>query len=192
VETHRIERQHVDRNATRSVLLGAVSVSVRRVSTSDDRPVLVAYDGSAEAQAAVREAAALFGGRRLLIATVWEPALAAVAFTPPPGDMWPSSLVPDPAEVAALEKAEQRHATEGAEAGAALARELGAPAEPVAVPDETDVAKTLATLADQHDACAVVVGSRGLGGVKRHLLGSTTQRLLRHTERSVLVVRSSE
>ena len=154
--------------------------------------MLVAYDGSAEAQAAVREAAALFRDRRLLIVAVWEPAFAAVAFTPPPGDPWLSSPGPDPAEVAALERGEQRHASEVAEAGAALARGLGADADPLQVPDESDVADTVATLAERHDACVVVVGSRGLGGVKRHLLGSTSQRLLRHTRRPVLVVRAAD
>ena len=41
-------------------------------------PVLVAYDGSELARAAVRQAAELFAGRPAVLATVWEPGLAAL------------------------------------------------------------------------------------------------------------------
>ena len=44
--------------------------------TEDSRPVLVAFDGSPEARAAVTAAAGLFPARRLLIVSVWEPGLA--------------------------------------------------------------------------------------------------------------------
>jgi nucleotide-binding universal stress UspA family protein len=76
--------------------------------------------------------------------------------------------------------------------GARLARGLGATADALPVPDEANVADTVVQIAEQRDACAVVVGSRGLGGFKRHLLGSTSQRLLRDAQRPVLVVRASE
>jgi nucleotide-binding universal stress UspA family protein len=36
----------------------------------------------------------------------------------------------------------------------------------------------------------MVVGSRGLGGIKARLLGSTSRKLLQHTRRPVLVVRA--
>jgi nucleotide-binding universal stress UspA family protein len=41
-------------------------------------PVLIAYDGSEVSRAAVRHAAELFPGRPAVLATVWEPGLAAV------------------------------------------------------------------------------------------------------------------
>jgi hypothetical protein len=44
--------------------------------TVDERPVVVAFDGSDEARGAVTTAAALFRGRRLLVVSVWEPGLA--------------------------------------------------------------------------------------------------------------------
>jgi nucleotide-binding universal stress UspA family protein len=159
---------------------------------SPDRPVVVAYDGSAEAQAAVREAATLFGASTLLVVTVWEQGLAAVALPPAPGDSGLPYMPPDPAEVAALDDAQRDRASGVAEGGAQLARELGAKAEARPVPDEADVAETVASIAEQGDACVVVVGSRGLGRVKRHLLGSTSQRLLRRAHCPVLVVRVPE
>jgi nucleotide-binding universal stress UspA family protein len=162
------------------------------VNAAHDTPVVVAYDGSAEAQAAVREAAALFGARRLLVVTVWERGLAAMAFAPSPSETGLSYLPPDPAEVSALDNAGQDHASAVADAGVRLARGLGATADALPVPDEADVAETIASIAEQREAGAVVVGSRGLGGVKRHLLGSTSQRLLRRTNRPVLVVRAPD
>ena len=39
-------------------------------------PVLIGYDGSGAARRAIRETATLFGSRRALVVTVWEPGLA--------------------------------------------------------------------------------------------------------------------
>jgi nucleotide-binding universal stress UspA family protein len=161
------------------------------VSRPDERPVVVAYDGSAEAQAAVRAAATLFAGRRLIVVSVWEPglALAMTSASDPTGLAFaPTS----PETVAAIDDAQRDHAAEAAGAGAELARASGATAEPVSVPDEVNVPGTIAALADAHDASAVVVGSRGLGRVKARLLGSTSDGLLRSTNRPVLVVRTAE
>jgi nucleotide-binding universal stress UspA family protein len=157
----------------------------------DTRPVVVAYDGSAEAQAAVREAVALFPHRSLVVVSVWEPGLAAMAMAPGM-DQVGATYQLDPVESAALDRAERDHATDVAEAGAELARGLGATAEPLAVADELAVAETVGAVADERDACAIVVGSRGLGRIKARLLGSTSQGLLHHTRRPVLVVRAPQ
>jgi nucleotide-binding universal stress UspA family protein len=157
--------------------------------TTDIRPVLLAYDASAEAQAALREAVALFGQRPLIVASVWEPGLAAVTLTPSAGEMG-MGYMPDPAEAAALDRAVSDHAADVAEAGARLARELGATAEALSVPDSADVARTLIEIAEERDARAIVVGSRGLGGIKARVLGSTSRKLLHDTHRPVLVVRT--
>jgi nucleotide-binding universal stress UspA family protein len=159
------------------------------MTTADVRPVLLAYDASAEAQAALREAVALFGQRLLIVASVWEPGLAAVTMTPSAGEMG-MGYMPDPAEAAALDRAVSDRAAEVAEAGARLARELGATAEALSVPDSADVARTLIEIAEERDARAIVVGSRGLGGIKARVLGSTSRKLLHDTHRPVLVVRT--
>ena len=159
---------------------------------SDRRSVVVAYDGSAEARAAVEEAAALFASRRLVVACVWEPGLAmAMAMAPSTDPTGIGYAAPTGEMVAAVDRAQRDHAADMAEHGVAIARELGATAEPYPVPDERDVAETLAELADELDACAIVVGSRGLGAVKSKLLGSTSAELLRRSGRPVLVVRTS-
>jgi nucleotide-binding universal stress UspA family protein len=160
------------------------------MAAPDTRPVLVAYDGSAEAQAAIREAAALFRGRPLVVVTVFEANLGmALMATRDP--MMGVGLPPDYETERAVERVERRHATDVAEAGAELARGLGATAEAHAAA-EANVGETLAEIADERDAAVLVVGSRGLGRIKGRLLGSTSQGLLHRTRRPVLVVRTPE
>jgi nucleotide-binding universal stress UspA family protein len=90
-----------------------------------------------------------------------------------------------------IDRSQRDHAVTVAEAGASAARELGATAEALAVADEVDIAATLVGVAHKHDACAVVIGSRGLGRVKG-LFGSTSRALLEQSERPVLVVRAPD
>lgn len=156
----------------------------------DIRPVLVAFDGSAEAKAAVREAAAQFAGRQLVIVTVFEANLGMALMAT--RDSMGAGLPPDYETERALEQVERSHATEVAEAGAQLARSRGALAEAYPVPDEENVEETLAAIAEERDAAVLVVGSRGLGRIKGRLLGSTSQGLLHRTRRPVLVVRSPD
>lgn len=154
--------------------------------SSDERPVLIAYDGSPESRAAVSAAVEFFRGHRLIVVTAWEPGLAAllasasgVALRSPHGAM--------AGEVARVEHAQ---VADIARAGAELAKNCGVAAEPLAITEAPGVAAAIASEADRLDAWAVIVGSRGLGRVKAPLLGSTSQALLRATARPVLVVRA--
>src|SRR3954451_5203140 len=175
--------------------------------TADERPVIVAYDGSPESQAAVRAAATLFPGRTLVVITVWEPGLALAMssqpdqlsgvgyYRPPrPHRLWGAAYSPPPSAetVTTMDAAQRDNAADLASAGAALARELGATVQTHAVPDELNIAETVASAAAERDAAAVVVGSRGLGRIKSRLLGSTSQWLVHHVSRPVVVVRAPE
>ena len=159
------------------------------MTPDDQRPALVAFDGSAESEAAVRAAAGLFGDRRLVVLSVWEPGLAyaAMSSSDPTGMGYP---LPTAEEVALLDDVQHERATATAEAGAALARGLGARAEPYAEADRARVADTVAAVAEDVGACAIVVGTRGRGAVKAKLLGSTSAALLREAPCPVVVVRA--
>ena len=122
--------------------------------STDERPVVVAYDGSPESQAAVRAAAELFRARTLVVVSVWEPGLALAMTAPPDGLSGMSYTPPAPETMAMMDDVERNRASDTATAGAELARSLGATVEPHPVPDDRDVAETLVGVADKRDAAA--------------------------------------
>lgn len=154
--------------------------------------LLIAYDGSDLANAAVRSAAELFPGSAALVVTVWEPGMGAMALMPGLDAAGAVPVPPDPEFVSEVDKAEEHHAAVVAGEGARLARSLGLDAEPHAIPDEVQVADAIADLAAERDAAAVVVGSHGISGLRSHLLGSTSRQLLARCRRPVVVVRAEE
>jgi nucleotide-binding universal stress UspA family protein len=98
-------------------------------------------------------------------------------------------LPADPETVEAVDQVERAHASTVAGAGAEFARSLGLVAEPHAVPDELDVAETLIGIARERGAAVVVVGSHGITGLRSHLLGSVSRKVIEHCDRPVLVIR---
>ena len=149
--------------------------------TDADAPLLIAYDCSDTAGRAIREAAKLFGGRQVLVVTVWEPALAYEAQIPMAGPEM--SAVPIDIE----EKLHER-ARRTAQAGAELAQSVGLQAKGLAVADQVHVAETIIEVARKRAVAAIVVGSRGLKGLRARLEGSTSKAVLKDAPCPVLVV----
>ena len=122
---------------------------------------------------------------------MWEEGLAATS-------MMPSAdfgMAPGPIDVETameVDEAVESHAHRVAAEGAALARTVGFdPAEPVVIADEVNVPGTLVHVAEQRGAQLIVIGSRGLTGLKARLLGSTAHAVLRHAHLPVLVIPAS-
>jgi nucleotide-binding universal stress UspA family protein len=155
--------------------------------TAADAPVLIAYDGSDTARHAVREAAKLLGSREVLVVTIWEPALAYESSMPTAGLEMPS--VPVDVE-GAREMEEELHerARGTAQEGAELARSVGLQAKGLAVADEVHVADAIVDVARKRAVAAIVVGSRGLKGLRARLEGSTSNALVKHAPCPVVVV----
>ena len=130
-----------------------------------------------------------------MLATVWEPGLAAVQVGLPDnigmGMGMMGTLPPDPATVEAVDRGQREHASTVAADGAEFARSLGLVAEPQAVPDEVDVAGTLIDIARERGAAVVVVGSHGISGLRNRVLGSVSRKLIEHCDRPILVIRDS-
>jgi len=158
---------------------------------ASDGPVVMAYDGSAAARRAVADAAKLLGSCRMLVVTVWEPALAYAVAAMPADGMTTASTV-DPGLAFDVDRELRRHAERVSHDGAELARSLGLDAEPVAVPDAGDVPRTILDVARDHRAAAIVVGSRGLSGLRARLEGSTTKGLLKRAPCPVVVTHEPE
>jgi nucleotide-binding universal stress UspA family protein len=161
------------------------------VTVSGPKPrLVVGYDGSELAKAAVRGAAELFPGSPAAVVTVWEPGLGAMAQVGGGMDVGgAASLPPDPELVSEIDHAEEHHAAVVAREGAELARSLGLDAEAHPIPDQLDVADTIVDVASKHDAAAVVIGSHGTSGLRSRLLGTTSRRVLARCRRPVVVIR---
>jgi hypothetical protein len=54
------------------------------------------------------------------------------------------------------------------------------------------VAEEIVALADELEADLIIVGSRGLRGIKRALVGSVSESVFRHARRPVMVVRAKD
>jgi nucleotide-binding universal stress UspA family protein len=155
---------------------------------SEVSPIVIAYDGSEAARAAVNEAAALFGSRRAIIITVWEPGLAD--YMAMPGTMGAGTMMMpyDPSTVQEIDKASEDHARNIAEDGVKLAVAGGLDAEALPVRDGADIADAILETAKKRDAAAIVIGSRGLKGLKSKLMGSSSSSVLSRSEWPVVVV----
>lgn len=148
-----------------------------------DRPVLLAFDGSDPARRAIEQAGALFPGRRAVVTTVWRSiesgaAAARVAL--------PDAVVDDAVE--RLDAAAGESALEIAREGAELATAAGMQATPDARVCADAVWSTVLAAADEIDAAAIVVGSRGRSAVQAALLGSTSSGVLHRSRRPVVLV----
>jgi nucleotide-binding universal stress UspA family protein len=161
-------------------------------SSEHVEPILIAYDGSAAARVALEQAGALFAPRRAIVLTVWEPGLNEFMLVPDATGMGTTMLPYDPAVVREVDRAGEDHAKDIANDGLALANTLGLAAEAEVARDVSDPAEAIVKAAEKHHAAAIVVGSRGLRGLRSKLLGSTSAELLRKARRPVIVVRNPE
>lgn len=144
-------------------------------------PVLIAYDGSDFAKAAVAEAGEqLDNGRSALVLTVYEP-LEKIPFFGAAGVPIESETM-EGLLVSAREGAEKI-----AEEGCELARDAGFEAEPLVV-DGAPAWNQIVEIAEERNADLIVIGSRGLSGLKHVVLGSVAAAVAQHSKRSVLIV----
>ncbi len=144
------------------------------------KPVLVCFDGSEDAAAAIRYAGELFPGRDALVLSVATPAKEQVPLDPISDLVGRfSGLYADWDEaVAELAERQGRRGCELAVEAGLLARPLAASGKPAA---------TILRTADEHDACAIVLG----GGAPTRLgsaVGSVVARVVHGANRPVLVV----
>jgi nucleotide-binding universal stress UspA family protein len=138
-------------------------------------PILICYDGSTGAQRAIAVAGALLGERRAVVLDVGSLDLVAEEY---------ASLG---SEAVTLEAGVRADAAARAEDGAARARQAGFEADARSLL-ETPAWRGVVELADEIGAAAIVIGSRGLAGLKAVLEGSFSHLVATHAGRPVLVV----
>lgn len=149
--------------------------------------ILICYDGSVDAQAAIERAGVLFTEKSATVLTVWEPFAEVMAHSA-------TGLVfsPGMVDIGAVDAASETGARERAEEGATRARSAGFDAQARTREQETSVAEAIIAEATEAGASAIVVGTRGLRGLKSVLLGSVSHAVLHHADRPVLVVPSAD
>ncbi len=148
--------------------------------------ILVCYDGSADAQAAVDRVATLMPGAEATVLVIWETILEATIRNGSPGIGW--GMVGDDDGDAAMKQA----ALETASDGAQRATSAGLVAHPRIASRDADITAAILSAAADVDADVIVLGTRGRGGVKSMMLGSVSQSVLHHADRPVLVVPSPD
>jgi nucleotide-binding universal stress UspA family protein len=143
-----------------------------------DAPVLIAYDGSDYAKAAITQAGRqLRTPRAAIVLSVFEP-LEALPF-------WGVAYARVPAGFA--EEA-ARQADDVALEGAALAREAGFEAEATAI-EGSPVWKRIIEVATDRGAGMIVIGSHGRSGVSYVAMGSVATAVAHHATAPVLICR---
>ena len=162
--------------------LTTYAVDLAGHTSSADGPLILCHDGSMDARNAIRRAGSLFAGRRALVVTVWEPPTL-------PGSLGFAGETAGMYDLVALNRAAAEDGGRLADEGVRIAQEAGLLAEPVPVQAAGPVWKTIVEIADRHDAATIVMGSRGLTGLRAMLLGSVSTAVVHHADRPTLIVR---
>jgi nucleotide-binding universal stress UspA family protein len=143
-------------------------------------PLILCYDGSDDAKHAIEQAGQLFPGGDALVLTVWQPISGLASVT------WAGNA--GVANFTELDRAASEDGAARAEEGAALARGSGLAAEPLAVEADGPVWETIVETAERRHGAVIVMGSRGLTGLRSILLGSVSGTVVQHALRPTLVI----
>ena len=146
-----------------------------------DGPLILCYDGSPGARDAIQHAAGLFPGRRALVLTAWEPVAV-------PGSLGMGGEAAPMVDFAELDRAAAERGGDRADEGVRIARSVGLQAEAMPVKATGPIWKTILEIADRHDAATIVMGSRGLAGLRAMFLGSVSGAVVHHADRPTLIV----
>jgi nucleotide-binding universal stress UspA family protein len=144
--------------------------------------VVLGYDGSPAATAAIEVGTTLFPGAHGWVTYLWTPPFADESLR---RRLWQGSDRLDDF-IAAIEREGRSEADRLATVGVTLARAGGWDAEPFVERGMGGEGLQFTQVAGKVDADVVLVGSRGLGGA-RALLGSVSDMVVHYTPRPVLV-----
>lgn len=147
--------------------------------------ILIAYDGSVDADAAIDRAAKLLPGQETTVLAVWEQIVDVLTRTG-------SGFALGDVDYEAVDKSAEGHARELAEKGVQRAGAAGLTARAHVQARDTSIAESILAAADEVEADVIVMGTRGLTRFKSVLLGSVSHAVLQHADRPVMVVPSSE
>jgi nucleotide-binding universal stress UspA family protein len=143
--------------------------------------ILICYDGSADAEAAVELAGGLFQGASAVVLSVWEGFSEVLARSS-------AGLAVAALDFEEADRIAEQRARECAEHGTVCAGGAGLSAESRVTRRLVTVWETILKAGTEVGADVIVLGSRGLTGVKSVLLGSVSRGVLGHADCPVMVV----
>jgi nucleotide-binding universal stress UspA family protein len=146
--------------------------------------ILICYDGSADAQSAVDRAAELLPGAEATVLSVWEGFAEVLARS---GGFGVASVDFERIDTESAQAAATR-----AQEGVDRATAGGLNAQPRVIERVATIWETILDQADEIGASAIVLGSRGLTGIKSVWLGSVSHAVLQHADRTVIIVPSPQ
>ncbi len=146
--------------------------------------ILIAYDGSEDAKAAIEQAAKLFHGQSATVLNVWQRFIDTMARV--------GSGMGMVVDYDGIDEESQTSARDRAEEGAKIASEAGLEAVGAIAVVDTTIPDAILNEAATIGADAVVCGSRGYSGIKSLMLGSVSTHILQHADVPVVVVPSPE
>ena len=148
--------------------------------------ILLCYDGSADAQAAIDQAGLLMAGSQATVLVIWETILETMTRQGSFG----IGMIGFSGDNGAGDAAIKQAAVDTAADGVQRATAAGLVAQPRVVNHDDDIAAVILAEAAAVDAGVIVLGTRGLGSVKSLMLGSVSHAVLHHADRAVLVIPS--
>jgi nucleotide-binding universal stress UspA family protein len=141
-------------------------------------PLILCYDGSETAERAIRVAPVLVGRGRA--------ARVLYAYKPTERSLGVAQAISGGRIDAPVSGEADAHRV--VDAGVAIAREAGFEAEPLLLEADRRTAELIAATADELDAPAIVMGQRGMSGLKSAVLGSVSRDVVNGYHRPVIVV----
>ncbi len=147
-------------------------------------PVLLCFDGSRDAAAAIEAAGRLLRERTAVVLTVLEPVATWEAFDP--GALVSAGVSAAGAAALGLDEIAERLAREKLARGVELARTAGFDAEGRLVRGKPW--RAICDSATELEASVIVLGARGLSRVRSAVLGSVSAAVGAHAARPTLVI----
>jgi nucleotide-binding universal stress UspA family protein len=148
-------------------------------------PLLICYDGSDAARAALVEAARLFAGQPAVVACYWQPLVARAGRFG--HDI--RELVEDPDDI---NRRERELASAIADEGVALAREAGLETEGRTVEIDGPIEEAILAHANELDAAAIVLGARSRSSLRSLLIGNVANEVVQRAARPVFMTPSPQ
>ena len=161
-----------------------LAVSAERSNSQSAAPVLLCFDGSEDAAAAIAQAGRVLSPRNAVVLTVWEPVAVWKPYDP-------ATILTAPLEKLAsnalgLDEIAEELAQEKVARGIELAIEAGFQSQRRVTRGRAW--RTICDVAGELEPEVIVLGARGLGRIGGMLLGSVSSAVAVHAKRPILRV----